>query len=103
MDEFQEKDKPEQKIAEMQTESFPMPEPIRVVETAAFQKQQHADDVALTQCILCVILVLCVFSLHWLKPEWQELLLAQYMEKREAAPILWLDGFLQAIQQWLMQ
>lgn len=38
-------------------------------------RQQRADDVAMTQCILCILLVLILFVLHWLKPEWQSMLL----------------------------
>ena len=60
-----------------------------------------ADDIALTQCILCLLLVLCVFGLHWLKPEWQIMLLEQYAAKRDAPPVLWLDQLLRAVQQWI--
>ena len=60
-----------------------------------------ADDIALTQCILCLLLVLCVFGLHWLKPEWQTMLLEQYAAKRDAPPVLWLDQLLRAVQQWI--
>ena len=68
---------------------------------AGTPKPQHADDIALTQCILCLLLVLCVFGLHWLKPEWQTMLLEQYAAKRDAPPVLWLDQLLRAVQQWI--
>ena len=47
------------------------------------------------------LLVLCVFGLHWLKPEWQTMLLEQYAAKRDAPPVLWLDQLLRAVQQWI--
>lgn len=80
-----------------------MPEPLCISGTAPHHKPQRADDVALTQCILCMVLVLCVFALHWLKPEWQTLLLEQYASHRDAPPIQWLDALLQAAKQWMQQ
>ena len=56
---------------ETQPAEVPLLETIHLSDTPAPRKPQHADDIALTQCILCLLLVLCVFGLHWLKPEWQ--------------------------------
>ena len=97
-----------------QPAEVPLLETIHLSDTPAPRKPQHADDIALTQCILCLLLVLCVFGLHWLKPEWQILtdlhtadpewqimLLEQYAAKRDAPPVLWLDQLLRAVQQWI--
>lgn len=94
MEEFKENDM--EKRQEMTSS-----EPIQIIGDTVPKKEQHADDVALTQCILCVVLVLCVFALHWIKPEWQEMLLTQYAAHRDAPPIAWLDSFLKAVQQWI--
>lgn len=99
MEEYEEKEKSQQE--EIQSTSIPVLEPIHISGETHMQKPQHADDVALTQCILCVVLVLCIFALHWLKPEWQEMLLTQYAAKRDAPPVAWLDSLLQAVQQWI--
>lgn len=84
-----------------QPAEVPLLETIHLSDTPAPRKPQHADDIALTQCILCLLLVLCVFGLHWLKPEWQVMLLEQYAAKRDAPPVLWLDQLLRAVQQWI--
>ncbi len=81
--------------------SIDAPEPIQIVGRTMPRKTQHADDVVLTQCILCVVLVLVCVSLHWLKPEWQAELLGWYRALREASPVTWLDHFLNAVQAWL--
>ncbi|WP_295216102.1 hypothetical protein [Ruminococcus sp.] len=99
MEKFDVNDKKEDALEESQVTSIP--EPIHITGEVKQKKEQHADDVALTQCILCVILVLCVFALHWLKPEWQEMLLTQYAIHRDAPPVAWLDHFLKAVQQWI--
>ena len=83
---------------ETQPAEVPLLETIHLSDTPAPRKPQHADDIALTQCILCLLLVLCVFGLHWLKPEWQIMLLEQYAAKRDAPPVLWLDQLLRAVQ-----
>lgn len=86
---------------ETQPAEVPLLETIHLSDTPAPRKPQHADDIALTHCILCLLLVLCVFGLHWLKPEWQTMLLEQYAAKRDAPPVLWLDQLLRAVQQWI--
>ena len=63
-----ERDKPETEITDS---TIPNLETIHLAESASPKKSQHADDIALTQCILCMVLVLSVFALHWLKPDWQ--------------------------------
>lgn len=78
-------------------------EQIHIVKGTVPEKRQRADDIVLTQCMLCVILVLLCFGLHWLKPEWQQMLLSSYMEYREAAPVAWLDKLLQAVRDWMAQ
>lgn len=78
-------------------------EPFCISGITAHSKGQRADDAALTQCVLCMLLVLCVFSLHWLKPEWQTVLLERYAAYRDAPPVQWLETFLQAVQQWMQQ
>jgi|GEM_PF-495744 len=62
-----ERDKPETEITDS---TIPNLETIHLAESASPKKSQHADDIALTQCILCMVLVLSVFALHWLKPDW---------------------------------
>lgn len=98
MEHFPERDK-----SETETEESGMPglETIHLAEPVSPKKSQHADDIALTQCILCMVLVLSVFALHWLKPDWQAFLLAQYAAKRDAPPVAWLDDLLRAVQQWI--
>ena len=93
-----ERDKPE---TETTDSTIPSLETIHLAESASTKKSQHADDIALTQCILCMVLVLSVFALHWLKPDWQAFLLAQYAAKRDAPPVAWLDDLLRAVQQWI--
>ena len=65
------------------------------------EKKQRADDVAMVQCMLCVLLVLSMFVLHWLRPEWQEMLLGQYALHRAAPAAAWLEELLRAVQQWM--
>lgn len=65
------------------------------------EKKQRADDVAMVQCMLCVLLVLSMFVLHWLRPEWQEMLLGQYAQHRAAPAVAWLEELLRAVQQWM--
>ena len=65
------------------------------------EKKQRADDVAMVQCMLCVLLVLSMFVLHWLRPEWQEMLLRQYALHRAAPAAAWLEKLLRAVQQWM--
>ena len=91
-----ERDKPETEITDS---TIPNLETIHLAESASPKKSQHADDIALTQCILCMVLVLSVFALHWLKPDWQAFFLAQYTAKRDAPPVAWLDELLRAVQQ----
>ena len=77
-----ERDKPETEITDS---TIPNLETIHLAESASPKKSQHADDIALTQCILCMVLVLSVFALHWLKPDWQAFFLAQYTAKRDCS------------------
>lgn len=99
---FDEKDfgKKEEIIAEIEPAGL---EPIQISEEHTEIKKEHGDDVVLTQCILCVCMVLILFALHWLKPEWQTMLLTQYTQYRDEPPIAWLDQLLQAIQQWMQK
>ena len=39
--------------------------------------------------------------LHWLRPEWQEMLLGQYAQHRDAPAVAWLEELLRAVQQWM--
>ena len=55
----------------------------------------------MVQCMLCVLLVLSMFVLHWLRPEWQEMLLGQYALHRAAPAAAWLEELLRAVQQWM--
>ena len=55
-----ERDKPETEITDS---TIPNLETIHLAESASPKKSQHADDIALTQCILCMVLVLSVFAL----------------------------------------
>ncbi len=77
------------------------PEQIQVIQGNVPRKAQRADDVVLTQCMLCLLLVLVVFALHWLQPEWQAMLLDAYRSNRDAAPVGWLDKLLRSFQAWL--
>ncbi|MCC8110604.1 MAG: hypothetical protein LIO74_02905 [Ruminococcus sp.] len=78
----------------------PSPEPIHLSNDIP-QKVEHADDVVLTQCILCILLVLLCILLHWLKPEWQFAFLDTYRQGQDAPPISWLNQFLQSFQAWI--
>ena len=64
-------------------------------------KKERADDIALTQCILCVVLILSVFVVYWLQPEWYQNLIEQYQLHRDAAPVTWIDALLHSLQEWL--
>lgn len=99
METFEENEKKENSLKESPV--TPISEPIHIAGDVRREKVQHADDVALTQCILCVVLVLCVFALYWLKPEWQEMLLTQYAMHSDAPPAAWLNSLLEAVQQWI--
>lgn len=93
-------------MQEFETQDALIPEEteqIHIIKGTVPKKKQHADDVVLTQCILCVLLVLLFFALHWLKPEWQSSLIAAYMSHRDAAPVAWLDKLLESFQAWLTQ
>lgn len=61
-----ERDKPETEITDS---TIPNLETIHLAESASPKKSQHADDIALTQCILCMVLVLSVFDCTGLKPD----------------------------------
>lgn len=76
-------------------------EPIQLAVGTEKPKAQHADDIALMQCILCMIAVLLFFGLHWLKPDWQMLFLKQYMEHRDEPTLAWIDWLMQSVQDWL--
>ncbi len=78
-----------------------MLEPIQIIPEAVPSKKQHVDDIALTQCILCVIAVLLFFGLHWLKPDWQEIFLKQYCQHREEPTLMWIDWLFRSIQEWM--
>ena len=79
----------------------PMTESVQIIGKTVPKKAQHTDDVVLTQCILCALLVLVCFALRWLKPEWQTEILELYTHYRDAAPVAWLDSLLKSIQDWL--
>ncbi len=77
------------------------PEPVHIYDAGKSRKKERADDVALTQCILCVVTVLCMFGLYWLKPAWYTMVISQYQLYRDAPPVAWIEAALQALQQWL--
>lgn len=76
-------------------------EPVHVYENMKNSKKERADDIALTQCILCVVLILSVFVVYWLQPEWYQNLIEQYQLHRDAAPVTWIDALLHSLQEWL--
>ncbi len=101
MEEFAENQKPVTEFPSSDSDS--VPESIQVIPSDSSSKTQHADDIALMQCILCIIAILLFFGLHWLKPEWQEWFLSQYRLHRNAPTLQWIDLLLQSIQDWIKQ
>jgi hypothetical protein len=64
------------------------------------KKQEHPEDVALLQCLLCLLLVVSGIGLHWISPTWQQTLLEQYRIQREALPVEWVVRILEQVEQW---
>lgn len=93
---------PEEFIPPTQEEDTVIP-PIPIAPDALTAKKQRGDDVVLTQCILCITIVLLFLGLHWVKPEWQQWLLQQYQHYRDEPTLAWIDQLLHTVQSWLKQ
>lgn len=70
-------------------------------ETKRTRRKQRGDDIMVTQCLLCMILVLSIFSLHWINPEFQSDLLSQYEEKLHAPAEAFIAQLLEKIESWV--
>ncbi len=64
-------------------------------------EKHRSDDVMLTQCIFCIVLVLSVLGLHWVSRDFQEGLLTLYQEKISAPAEPFLARIMEAVEQWM--
>lgn len=78
----------------------PLKDMIYIDENHARKKDGKSDDVMLTQCILCLILVLSVFLLRFISEEFQKELLAMYSDKTNAPAEPFIADILEAIEAW---
>ena len=63
-------------------------------------KKGRSDDVMMTQCIFCIILVLSMFALHWISSDFQKELLILYKEKVIAPAEPFLANVIETAEQW---
>lgn len=75
-------------------------EDIYVRDSEHREKKHRSDDVMLTQCIFCLVLVLSVFGLSWIHAGFQEELLTLYEQKVSAPPEPFLARLIEAAEQW---
>ncbi|MBQ8687450.1 MAG: hypothetical protein IJ512_02725 [Ruminococcus sp.] len=75
-------------------------ETIYIDRKAPHRTKNRSDDVMMTQCIFCMILVLSIFGLHWISADFQEALLALYEEKVSAPAEPFLAHITEAAEQW---
>ncbi|MBQ8514758.1 MAG: hypothetical protein IJ496_05115 [Ruminococcus sp.] len=76
-------------------------EDVYVHDSERHEKKHRSDDVMLTQCIFCLVLVLAVFGLSWIHAGFQEKLLTLYEQKVSAPPEPFLARLIEAAEQWL--
>lgn len=77
-------------------------EPIVITgEKPRVRRKTGGDDVVLMQCLLCLVLVVSIFSLQWINPSFQEALLSQYEQKLHAPAEAFLQQFLEWLESWV--
>lgn len=64
------------------------------------KKKGSGDDVMLTQCILCLMLVLSVFLLKFISDDFQGELLSIYKEKTSASAEPFVAKIVEMIEAW---
>ncbi len=64
------------------------------------KKKSPGDDVMLTQCILCLILVLSVFLLKFISDDFQRELLSIYKENTSAPAESAIAKIIETIEEW---
>ncbi|MBQ8823746.1 MAG: hypothetical protein IJZ64_00770 [Ruminococcus sp.] len=63
-------------------------------------KKQKSDDVFMTQCILCVVLVFSIFVIHWIDSDFQEKILSIYNTHLHAPAENVIMEFVEKIESW---
>ncbi len=67
------------------------------------KKKQHADDVWMMQCIFCILLLLSIFVLHWIRADFSASLQQMYVQHVQEPAPAWLANWIQQIEQWIKQ
>lgn len=75
-------------------------EVIYIDENKSVKKKTSGDDVMLTQCILCLVLVLSVFLLKFISDDFQHKLLSIYSEKLNAPAEPFILKMIGTIEAW---
>ena len=73
---------------------------IYIDENKSVKKKTSGDDVMLTQCILCLVLVLSVFLLKFIRADFQHKLLSIYSEKMNAPAEPFIIKIVEAVETW---
>ena len=80
------------------------PEPLKDIiyidDKPSRKKEGRGDDVMLTQCILCLIIVLSVFLLRFINVEYQKEIFSMYSEKINADAEPFIAAVLETIENW---
>lgn len=63
-------------------------------------KKQKSDEVFMTQCILCVLLVFSIFVIHWINSDFQEKILSIYNTHLHAPAENTIMEFVEKIESW---
>lgn len=78
----------------------PLKDIIYIDDKPSRKKEGRGDDVMLTQCILCLILVLSVFLLRFINEEYQKEIFSMYSEKTNANAEPFIAAVFETIENW---
>jgi hypothetical protein len=65
------------------------------------KKKGSGEDCIFLQCLLSIVLMISIFSLRWIHPQFQAALLEQYQTKLYAPAEAFLTQILTQIEQWV--
>lgn len=75
-------------------------EVIYIDENKSAKKKTSGDDVMLTQCILCLVLVLSIFLIKFISVDFQHNLLSIYSEKMNAPAEPFILKIIETVETW---
>ncbi len=90
---------PEQRNAPV-TSDEPNSEPLYITYNDEPQTRRKSDDTLLTQCILTIVLIAVVLILKFTKPEFAEMLFAEYKERTSAPPEELVKTVIETVSGW---